>query len=236
MEWEVTEEDFSDSSPLTSIRTGQNDFLLHLRTPQAEDWTSPPLSASVSAAFVASSFATLILSYPPPEGEEEEGGGVRWPFVLNGHPFLPRHAELALTRPSLQVLWPTPGYLFKRLQYGPSSFQPFIRVQASPPIAALWLGLNDQPLAYYGMAYFVNLGGITDGAYVARVALGSPDGRHVLTAVTEVEFSVDSHQEYEEDGAGPEPSKGIVPDRTVCAAAERPQAREEAEAAREGGE
>eukprot|EP00961_Rhodomonas_salina_P166635 2245688-Rhodomonas_salina.1 len=32
----------------------------------AQDWTSPPLSASVSSAFVASSFATLILSYPPP--------------------------------------------------------------------------------------------------------------------------------------------------------------------------
>mmetsp|Transcript_32499 Transcript_32499/g.73014 ORF Transcript_32499/g.73014 Transcript_32499/m.73014 type:complete len:662 (-) Transcript_32499:1362-3347(-) len=171
----------------------------------------------VSAEYLQTSFSDLVLQSAPQLDQTSE-----WPWHVNNKPFFLHHAKLAAMKPSVKIVWPPAGYTFKRMQYGPTAFSPFLRVDMSPTFGFnLAMSIDGGGMSVFGPIYFLNLH-LEDGEHNISVALTTPDSQHVISDVQSVSFSVNQSVEYEEDGGGEEGSKGLFPfDADLCSSLAR---------------
>ncbi len=124
---------------LSSINVGSNLIEARLRLAGQSQQTSRATRTQFSISWEAflSSYLDAVLAYEPEHPQD-------WPFKVDGSPFLQRHALLAHLRPQLKIEFPTPGYVFKKMNLGPTNFGPFLRLnkESLNPGCALALSVN----------------------------------------------------------------------------------------------
>jgi hypothetical protein len=136
-EWAVEAgSELTEVALLSRLRWGNNTVELVLSPAGGGAGRSSERRASatfeVTGAFLTTTFCEHVLEW---DGDDAEGSARdTWPWELDRRPFLRRHAQVCIRRPTVTVTWPPEGYLFKKLGGGAgrASFSPFVRVNAEP--------------------------------------------------------------------------------------------------------